>query len=122
MPAARPWNAASRASSATCGAPRAADEAHRARPRAVAAHGLLVGRDHAGIEREAQIAVGVHAQERLLAAARDEEARALAARRRHHADGDGLGAFQPPLAPELLELGLQQRRQPVRRHGDLLRL
>ena len=42
--------------------PRAADEAHRARPGAVASNRLLLGGEHARIQRQPEVAVGVHAQ------------------------------------------------------------
>ena len=50
--------------------PGAGDEAHGARPDAVAAHGLLLGLHHARRKRQSEIAVGVHAQERPLAVRR----------------------------------------------------
>ncbi len=97
--------------------PRAGDEADRARTRAVAAHGLLLGRDDARLEGEAEIAVGVHAQKRRVALAGDEKARALAGRRPHDTARNALSTFETARGPQLIEPRLQQRRQPARRHA-----
>ena len=74
--------------------PGAADEAHRAWASAVVVHRLVLGSPNFRVERQTEIAVGVHAQKRLRAVAVEQIAWALALGRWHNAGNDGFLALE----------------------------
>jgi hypothetical protein len=103
MAAGRRWNAASRRSSSTCGdhVPLMKRTAPGPVPKSAAARSSASG--DLAAQRHAEIAVGIHAQERLVAFALDEETRAAIALRRNDAADDALAPFQPSAPLHLLE-------------------
>jgi len=71
----------------------AADETHRTGAATVAAHRLFLGLAHPFAQRHAEVVVGVHLQERLVALAQQPVARSVTFRRRHDAANDALTAL-----------------------------
>src|SRR5580698_8092264 len=88
--------------------PASADEANRARPGAEFAHRLLLGGDHLRSRRHAEIAVGVHPQERAFALPFEKVAPTFAGGRWSGSADDGFLAFEPPGLLHLVELRGEQ--------------
>src|SRR6185437_9700988 len=97
--------------------PGAADEAHGARPGAEALDRALFRGANLTLERQAEIGIGVHAQEGLVALALDENARSAAGRGRQDAAYNGLLALAAALLLEFCQFGEQDSFDPIVRHG-----
>src|SRR5690606_22698524 len=101
---------------------RAADEAHRARTRAIALCRFLLRSDDVEVKRHAEVGVRVHADEVATAFARETKPRAASLTRAYHFRDDRLRALRGAPLDQIRNMSLEYACKPVERHCQFLSL
>src|SRR5690606_34256374 len=101
---------------------RAADEAHRARTRAIALCRFLLRSDDVEVKRHAEVGVRVHADEVATAFARETKPRAASLTRAYHFRDDRLRALRGAPLVQIRNMSLEYACKPVERHCQFLSL